>query len=81
VDNAYAFINYMLRPEVAVRCVEEYKYSSPNLEAIKRLSDELRTNSILVPGDRELKNAEYITSVGDALAEYEKYWEQLKTLR
>jgi spermidine/putrescine transport system substrate-binding protein len=81
VDNAYAFINYMLRPEVAVRCIEEYKYSSPNLEAIKRLPEELRGNPILVPGTVELKNAEFIIGIGDALAEYEKYWEQVKTLR
>lgn len=78
VDNAYTFINYMLRPDVAVRCVEEYKYSSPNLDAIKLLPEELRNNPILVPGETELKNSEFTNVVGDALTEYEKYWEQVK---
>jgi len=81
LDNAYAFINYMLRPEVAVRCIEEYKYSSPNLKAIELLPDELKNNPILVPGPDELKNAEFTTGIGDALGVYEKYWEQLKTLQ
>ena len=81
LDNAYAFINYMLRPEVAVRCIEEYKYSSPNLKAIELLPDELKNNAILVPGPAELKNAEFTTGIGDALGLYEKYWEQLKTLQ
>ena len=81
VDNAYAFINYMLRPEVAVRCIEEYKYSSPNLDAIKLLPEELRGNPILVPGPAELKNAEFTNVVGDSLSEYEKYWEQVKALQ
>ena len=81
VENAYAFINYMLRPEVAVRCIEEYKYSSPNLKAIELLPPELRNNPILVPGPKELKNAEFTTGIGDALPIYEKYWEQLKTLQ
>ena len=81
VDNAYTFINYMLRPEVAVRCIEEYKYSSPNLKAIEQLPDELKNNHILVPGPAELNNAEFTTGIGDSLGEYEKYWEQLKTLQ
>ena len=81
VDNAYTFINYMLRPEVAVRCMEEYKYSSPNLKAIELLPQELRENRILVPGPEELKNGEFITGIGDALGEYEKYWERIKTMQ
>ena len=80
-DNAYTFINYMLRPDVAVRCMEEYKYSSPNLEAVKLLPEDMRDNRILVPGPDELKNAEFTTGIGDALGIYEKYWEQIKTLR
>lgn len=81
VDNAYTFVNYMLRPEVAVRCIEEYKYSTPNLKAIEQLPKELRENHILVPGPKELENAEFTNGIGDALGEYEKYWEQIKTMQ
>ena len=81
VDNAHAFINFMLRPEIAVRCMMEYMYSSPNLKAIELLPEELRNNRILVPGPEELKNAEFATHVGDALPIYEKYWEELKAVR
>ena len=81
LDNAYTFINFMLRPEVAMRCIEEYKYSSPNLKAIPLLPEELRDNSILVPGSKELQNSEFTTGIGDALSVYEKYWEQIKTLK
>lgn len=81
VDNAYTFINYMLRPDVAVRCMEEYKYSSPNLEAVKQLPEDMRGNRILVPGPDELRNSEFTTGIGEALGIYEKYWEQIKTLR
>lgn len=81
LENAYAFINFMLRPEVAKRAIEEYKYSSPNREAIKLLSQEMRDNRILNPGPEELKNAEFTASVGEALSIYEKFWERLKTTR
>ena len=81
VENAHIFINYMLRPEVALRGIEEYKYSTPNLKAIELLPEELRNNRILVPGPEELKNAEFIANVGEALSIYEKYWEELKAVR
>jgi len=81
VGNAHTFINFMLRPDIAAACVKEYKYSTPNLEAIKLLPAELRNNPILVPGKKELRNAEFTTGVGDALKTYEKYWAKLKTLK
>ncbi|MDR2161938.1 MAG: spermidine/putrescine ABC transporter substrate-binding protein [Desulfovibrio sp.] len=81
VENAYAFINYMLRPDVAVRCVEEYKYTTPNLAAVRLLPAGLRDNPILFPGPDEMKDAEYISGIGDALNLYEKYWERVKVLR
>ena len=79
VENAHIFINYMLRPEVAARCVQEYKYSTPNTKALPLLPAELRDNPVLNPGDKELKNGEYIGNLGQALGTYEKYWEVLKT--
>jgi spermidine/putrescine transport system substrate-binding protein len=81
VDNAHTFINYMLRPEVALRCIKKYKSSSPNLKAIEMLPEELRNNRVLVPGPEELKNAEFTTSVGEALSIYEKFWEELKAVQ
>ena len=81
VDNAYTFINFMLRPDIAARCIEEYKYSSPNLKAVELLPEDLQANTILVPGDEQLKNGEFTTGIGAALEMYEKYWEQVKTLK
>jgi spermidine/putrescine transport system substrate-binding protein len=81
IENAYTFINYMLRPEVALRCMEEFKYTSPNLEAVKLLPPEQRQNPIFIPTPAEMKDAEYIGSIGKALDMYEKYWERLKALR
>ncbi len=81
VANAHTFINYMLRPEVAVRCTKEFKYSSPNLKALELLPADMRSNPILVPGEKELKNSEYPAGIGPALRLYEKYWEELKTTK
>ncbi|MDL2284999.1 spermidine/putrescine ABC transporter substrate-binding protein, partial [Oxalobacter sp. OttesenSCG-928-P03] len=77
VDNAYLFINYMLRPDVAAECVKEYRYSTPNLPARKLLPAALRNNPILIPGKKELRDAEFTAGVGDAQKTYEKYWKRL----
>jgi spermidine/putrescine transport system substrate-binding protein len=78
-ENAHIFINYMLRPEVAKRCIEEFYYSSPNLPGITLLDEELSSNPILVPTDKELQNSVLQEDVGETLAIYEEYWEKFKT--
>ena len=75
LDNAYRFVDYMMRPEVAARCMTEYRYISPNREGQKLLKE----GTILLPPAHLLEKAEFIGDVGEALPLYTKYWEQLKT--
>lgn len=77
VNNAHAFINYMLRPEVAIRCLEEYGYSTANRAALELMNDELRNNHLLNPTADDLKNSVIVTGVGKAQTIYNKYWERL----
>lgn len=81
VENAYAFISYMLRPEVALRCMEEYQYSTPNLGALKLLDEDQLNNRILNPSAEDLKNSETLIGVGQAQTIYDRYWERLKAIR
>ncbi len=80
-DNAHKFINYLLRPDVAKRCVEEYHYSTPNLKTLELLSPEDRTNPVLVPPADKVAAGEIQTSIGRTMEVYERYWEQLKTAK
>ena len=75
LENAYRFLDYMMRPDVAARCMEEYRYISPNLEGQKLLPE----GAILLPPHHLLEKAEFIGDVGPALSVYSKYWEKLKT--
>lgn len=77
LENAYTFLNYMMRPDVALRCIEEYGYSTPNLEAIKMMEPELRENVILNPTDKELGNSVMLDSVDSVQRLYNEYWEKL----
>ncbi len=77
VENAHIFINYMLRPKVALRCLEEYGYSTPNLKALKLMDKDLRSNRILNPTAADLKNAVMLDSLGEAQKLYNQYWDKL----
>lgn len=78
-ENAHKFIDFMLRPDIAKQCVEEYHYSTPNAAAQKMLDKAHAESRVVSPTEADLKNAEFTNGVGKALDLYEKYWELVKT--
>ena len=77
-ENAYKFISYLMRPEVAKLCVEEFNYSTPNKAAEKILEPEYAESKVIILDPKEVAAGEVTTNVGKARELYEKYWEQLK---
>lgn len=80
VDAAYAWINFMLDPEVTRDGVKDLYFSTPNRAAYGLLPDELRQNKRLYPPDEVLEKCEGIAPVGDATALYERYWTELTSV-
>lgn len=79
LDNAYRFINFVMRPEIAVNVTLEEKYASANSAAQELLPPAIRHNHLLYPDKQTLKRGRFQTDVGvEALALYEKYWTLLK---
>lgn len=79
IDNALAFINYLLKPEVSKVISEEIGYASPNAKTLELLDEKTRNNRMIYPNEEDLVNSELQLDVGEALPVYEKYWEKLKT--
>jgi spermidine/putrescine transport system substrate-binding protein len=78
-DNAHAFINYILRPDMAKQICEYVGYAPANASAMDLYDQDLKTNKIVFPDSEDIDNGEFQTDVGDAILTYEKYWEKLKT--
>lgn len=76
---AELFINYMLRPEVAMKNAEYIKISTPNVEAMKLLPEEVRTNKYLYPDGDVFKNGEVFTDLGEFTKEYDRMWTEIKS--
>lgn len=81
VDEAHAFIDFLLRPEIARACVEYVGYATPNLSAIALLDEETRNDPVIFPPAETVANGEFQTDVGEAIGLYNRYWEMLKTGR
>jgi spermidine/putrescine transport system substrate-binding protein len=78
-ENAYKFLNFLMRPEVAKEISVAISYSTANLAAQKILPPELKNNPVLYPSHEILKQGEVQRDIGEpAFALIEKYWEQLK---
>lgn len=76
---AHAFIDYILRPDVARMISIEMGYATPNLAAFATLPEELKQNPIVYPPASVMEKGEFETDVGQAAATYEKLFAKLKT--
>lgn len=54
-ENAHAWINYILRPEVQAEITNKVKYTSPNAAARKYIASDVLANKIAFPGDEYLR--------------------------
>ena len=80
IEAAYAFLDYVLRPQVAARISKEMGYSSPNSKVFDFLPAEMKTNAIFNPPAPESARGEFLDSLDDkTLKLYEGYWVKLKT--
>jgi spermidine/putrescine transport system substrate-binding protein len=78
VEEALAFIDFMLRADNAAACVEEIGYATANKEALKLIEENTRNNPAIFPSEETIKAGFFQNDVGDALNIYNQYWELLK---
>ncbi|MDO5047227.1 MAG: spermidine/putrescine ABC transporter substrate-binding protein [Anaerococcus sp.] len=62
-EAAYAFINFMLREDIAARNAEYVMYASPNAKAVELLDEEIREDKTLYPDDEIIDKLEVFTSL------------------
>jgi spermidine/putrescine-binding protein len=70
---ARAFLEYVLRPEVAAGISEATGYGTPNREALGRLRD-----PVPYPSPQELGKLEYQHDLGAATALWDRIWTEVK---
>ncbi len=77
-DAAYAWMSFMLQPEVAARVTERLFFATPNQAAFNQLPDMLKNNVTLFPPQNLLDKSETVAPLDKSILElYEKYWTKL----
>lgn len=76
--DAELFINFLCRPDIAVRNTDYIGYSTANKEAIKDLPEEIRNSKVAYPGDAEIENCEIFKDPLDFITEYDAIWTEIK---
>lgn len=78
VKNAYTFINFILRPDIAKKMSLATGYPTPNLVAYKLMPKAMLNNRIIYPDKKTLQRSVVQVDVGAAESVYQHYWELLK---
>ncbi|NEP01685.1 MAG: spermidine/putrescine ABC transporter substrate-binding protein [Symploca sp. SIO2E9] len=76
-NGAYAWINFMLQPEVAAQICQRLSFATPNKEAFKILPPEIQDNQSLFPPESTLENCEGLIPIGEFEEVYDRYWTKL----
>ncbi len=76
-EGAYAWINFMLQPDVAAQICERLSFATPNQAGYNQLPDEIRNNQILFPAEAVLAQCEGVAPLGKVAEVYESYWTRL----
>lgn len=78
-ENAYKFLNFLMRPDIAKAVSLAINYSTANLAAKELMPVAVKNNPVLYPPHHIFHRGECQVDIGDqAFALYETYWEQLK---
>lgn len=81
-DAAYAFINFMLKPENAAKNAEYVGYATPNVKAEAILPKEVTSNKAFYPDETAMKHLEVYQNLGpDYLGIYNDLFLEFKMYR
>jgi spermidine/putrescine-binding protein len=73
-ENALAFINFIMEPEISKMISEEFPYLNPNREAVALLPDSYRDNPVSNVPAEIIAKGEYVTDLGADVAKYDELW-------
>jgi spermidine/putrescine transport system substrate-binding protein len=79
LPGAYAWINLILKPEVAAEITQRLNIATPNRAAFELLPKDIQTDLNLFPPESSLEKCERIKPLDDFEKVYERYWTKLLT--
>jgi len=82
VENAYKFIDFLCRPDIAQKNVEAIWYMSVNQDAIDLMGEDYSSLYVLNPTDEEVARCEYFNDLDSSwLTVYNTLWQEVKNAK
>lgn len=73
-DNAYKFIDYVLRAEVNKEISSEFPYLNPNAAGVALMDETYKNNKAIVIPAEEIKKGFYVKNIGKTVDVYSEMW-------
>lgn len=77
-DNAYRFLDFLLRPEIAAKIADITNFTTPNKASDEFLSEEYRNNPVLNISDEVAENTSFYINVDAVSEEYDHIYSEFK---
>lgn len=78
LDGAYAWLNFLLQPDVAADITQTLNFATPNREATLLLPEAIRNNPSYFPPESDLEKCEGLRPLPEAMNDlYDRYWTRL----
>ncbi len=78
-DEAHAFINFCLKPEIAAEITNLSGYPSPNEAAKQFIKPEILNDPARYPSDETLAKCEFLMDLGETSTLLDRYWTEIKS--
>lgn len=78
VDAAYVFLDFVMRPGIAARIVNDVHYAGANMAAFERIDEKIRTNPAIYPPQEVLDRCELIEDLGETTTLLDELWTEIK---
>ena len=78
IESIYAFLDYILEPEVDAKIVNGISYASANVPARRFIRPEILNDPAIYPSEEALSKCEFIEDIGEATSILDEYWTEIK---
>lgn len=78
LEAAYAFLDYVMEPEVNAKIVNNMHYASANVPARQLIAPEILNDPAIYPSEETLKRCEFIKDLGEATTLFDRLWTEIK---
>jgi spermidine/putrescine transport system substrate-binding protein len=77
-DNAWRFMDYVLRPEVGAQLSNYLEYATPNQASLPLIAEAMRKDGRVYPSDGQVKAMVMLQDAGEAATLYDQVWTRVK---